>query len=64
MSAKKSLGIVGRKGRHEPTVHRRRQVRAGDPDRSHPNRITQVKTVETDGYNAVQVAVGGNAPRW
>ena len=23
-----------------------------------PNRITQVKTVETDGYSAVQVAVG------
>ena len=23
-----------------------------------PNRVTQVKTVETDGYNAVQVAVG------
>ena len=23
-----------------------------------PNRITQVKSVETDGYNAVQVTVG------
>ena len=23
-----------------------------------PNRITQVKNVETDGYNAIQVAVG------
>ncbi len=23
-----------------------------------PNRVTQVKTVETDGYRAVQVAVG------
>ncbi len=23
-----------------------------------PNRVTQVKTVETDGYNAVQVAAG------
>jgi large subunit ribosomal protein L3 len=28
-----------------------------------PNRITQVKTVETDGYNALQVTAGGSAPR-
>ncbi|MES2491458.1 50S ribosomal protein L3 [Stenotrophobium rhamnosiphilum] len=27
-----------------------------------PNRVTQVKTVETDGYNAVQVAVGEQKP--
>ena len=26
------------------------------------NRITQVKTVETDGYNAVQVAFGSKKP--
>ena len=27
-----------------------------------PNRVTQVKTVETDGYRAVQVAVGSRKP--
>ena len=26
------------------------------------NRITQIKTVETDGYNAVQVAFGSKKP--
>ena len=28
-----------------------------------PNRVTQVKTVETDGYTAVQVAVGDKKPQ-
>ncbi len=28
-----------------------------------PNRVTQVKTVETDGYTAVQVAVGEKKPQ-
>lgn len=28
-----------------------------------PNRVTQVKTVETDGYRAVQVAVGEKKPQ-
>ncbi len=28
-----------------------------------PNRVTQVKTTETDGYNAVQVAVGDKKPQ-
>lgn len=28
-----------------------------------PNRVTQVKTTETDGYNAVQVAVGEKKPQ-
>jgi len=28
-----------------------------------PNRVTQVKTTETDGYNAVQVAVGAKKPQ-
>src|SRR3546814_19816077 len=27
-----------------------------------PNRVSQVKTVETDGYRAVQVAVGAQKP--
>src|SRR5689334_23240011 len=27
-----------------------------------PNRVTQVKTVETDGYRAVQVAIGSRKP--
>ncbi|MBI3171222.1 MAG: 50S ribosomal protein L3, partial [Hydrocarboniphaga effusa] len=28
-----------------------------------PNRVTQIKTVETDGYNAVQVAFGEQKPQ-
>ena len=59
MTAKKhSLGIVGRKagmsrlftedGRSIPVT----VIEAG------PNRITQIKTVDTDGYSAVQVVVG------
>jgi len=28
-----------------------------------PNRVTQIKTAETDGYNAVQVAVGSQKPQ-
>ncbi len=59
MTAKKySLGIVGRKaGMSRVFTEDGRSVPVTLIEAS-PNRITQVKTPETDGYSAVQVAVG------
>ena len=64
MSAKKhSLGIVGRKAG---------MSRFFTPDgksvpvtliEATPNRITQIKTVETDGYTAVQITAGSKRAR-
>jgi large subunit ribosomal protein L3 len=59
MTAKKySLGIVGRKaGMSRIFTEDGRSVPVTLIEAA-PNRITQIKTVETDGYSAVQVAVG------
>ena len=59
MSAKKhSLGLVGRKaGMSRLFTDDGKSVPVTLIEAT-PNRITQVKTVETDGYSAVQVAVG------
>ncbi len=59
MTAKKhSLGIVGRKaGMSRVFTEDGRSVPVTLIEAS-PNRITQVKTPEADGYSAVQVAVG------
>ena len=59
MSAKKySLGIVGRKaGMSRMFTEDGKSVPVTLIEAT-PNRITQVKTVETDGYSAVQVTAG------
>jgi large subunit ribosomal protein L3 len=59
MTAKKySLGIVGRKaGMSRVFTEDGRSVPVTLIEAT-PNRITQIKTVETDGYSAVQVTVG------
>ena len=54
-----SIGIVGRKcGMSRVFTDDGRSIPVTLIEAT-PNRITQVKTVETDGYSAVQVAVGG-----
>ena len=59
MSAKKySLGIVGRKaGMSRMFTEDGKSVPVTLIEAT-PNRITQIKTVETDGYSAVQVTAG------
>jgi large subunit ribosomal protein L3 len=59
MTAKKySLGIVGRKaGMSRVFLEDGKSVPVTLIEAT-PNRITQIKTPETDGYSAVQVAVG------
>lgn len=60
MSAKiHSLGIVGRKAGMSRLFTEDGKSVPVTLIEATPNRITQVKTVETDGYSAVQVAVGG-----
>lgn len=59
MTAKKhSLGIVGRKAGMSRVFTEDGQSIPVTLIEATPNRITQVKTTETDGYSAVQVAVG------
>ncbi|MFT3761712.1 MAG: 50S ribosomal protein L3 [Pseudoxanthomonas sp.] len=59
MTAKKySLGIVGRKAGMTRVFTDDGQSVPVTLIEATPNRITQVKTPETDGYSAVQVAVG------
>ena len=59
MSAKiHSLGIVGRKAGMSRLFTEDGKSVPVTLIEATPNRITQVKTVETDGYSAVQVAVG------
>jgi large subunit ribosomal protein L3 len=59
MTAKKhSLGIVGRKAGMSRVFTEDGQSIPVTLIEATPNRITQVKTVETDGYSAVQVTVG------
>jgi large subunit ribosomal protein L3 len=59
MSAKKySLGIVGRKAGMSRVFTEDGKSIPVTLIEATPNRITQVKTVETDGYSAVQVTAG------
>jgi large subunit ribosomal protein L3 len=59
MTAKKySLGLVGRKAGMSRVFTEDGQSIPVTLIEATPNRITQVKTPETDGYSAVQVAVG------
>ena len=59
MSAKKySLGIVGRKAGMSRMFTEDGKSIPVTLIEATPNRITQIKTPETDGYSAVQVAVG------
>ena len=59
MSAKKySLGIVGRKAGMSRMFTEDGKAVPVTLIEATPNRITQIKTPETDGYSAVQVAVG------
>ena len=53
-----SLGIVGRKAGMSRVFTEDGQSVPVTLIEATPNRITQVKTTETDGYSAVQVAVG------
>ena len=58
MAKKHSLGIVGRKaGMSRMFTEDGKSVPVTLIEAT-PNRITQIKTVDTDGYSAVQVAVG------
>jgi large subunit ribosomal protein L3 len=60
MTAKKySLGIVGRKAGMSRLFTEDGKSIPVTLIEATPNRITQIKTVATDGYSAVQVAVGG-----
>ncbi len=59
MTAKKySLGLVGRKAGMSRIFTEDGKSVPVTLIEATPNRITQIKTVETDGYSAVQVAVG------
>ena len=59
MSAKKySLGIVGRKAGMSRMFTEDGKSIPVTLIEATPNRITQIKTVETDGYSAVQVTAG------
>lgn len=59
MSAKiHSLGIVGRKAGMSRLFTEDGKSVPVTLIEATPNRITQIKTLETDGYSAVQVAVG------
>jgi large subunit ribosomal protein L3 len=59
MTAKKySLGLVGRKAGMTRVFTEDGKAIPVTLIEATPNRITQIKTPETDGYSAVQVAVG------
>src|SRR3970040_1240797 len=59
MTAKKdSLGIVGRKAGMSRFFTPEGQSIPVTLIEATPNRITQIKSVDTDGYSAVQVTVG------
>ena len=57
-ATKYSLGLVGRKAGMSRMFTEDGKSIPVTLIEATPNRITQVKTVETDGYSAVQVAVG------
>ncbi len=60
MTKKYSLGFVGRKaGMSRVFTEDGRSIPVTLIEAT-PNRIAQIKTVETDGYSAVQVTVGAS----
>src|SRR5688500_8859890 len=58
MSAAKTLGLVGRKAGMTRVFNEAGETIPVTVIEALPNRITQVRTAETDGYRAVQVAFG------
>ena len=58
MSAAKAPGLVGRKAGMTRVFTEAGETVPVTVIEAMPNRVTQVRTVETDGYRAVQVAVG------
>src|SRR5262245_62819518 len=58
MSAAKTLGLVGRKAGMTRVFNETGETIPVTVIEALPNRITQVRTVETDGYRALQVAFG------
>lgn len=58
MSAAKTLGLVGRKAGMTRVFTEAGETIPVTVIEALPNRVTQVRTVETDGYRAVQVAFG------
>jgi large subunit ribosomal protein L3 len=58
MSAAKTLGLVGRKAGMTRVFTDAGETVPVTVIEALPNRITQVRTVEVDGYRALQVAVG------
>ena len=58
MSAAKTLGLVGRKAGMTRVFNDAGETVPVTVIEALPNRITQVRTVETDGYRALQVAFG------
>jgi len=62
MSAAKTLGLVGRKAGMTRVFNDAGETVPVTVIEALPNRITQVRTVDTDGYRALQVAVGERKP--
>lgn len=58
MSAAKTPGLVGRKAGMTRVFTEAGETVPVTVIEALPNRVTQVRTVETDGYRAVQVAIG------
>jgi len=58
MSATRTLGLVGRKAGMTRVFSETGETIPVTVIEALPNRITQVRTVETDGYRALQVAFG------
>ena len=58
MSAAKTPGLVGRKAGMTRVFTEAGETVPVTVIEALPNRVTQVRTVETDGYRALQVAVG------
>jgi large subunit ribosomal protein L3 len=62
MSAAKTLGLVGRKAGMTRVFTDAGETVPVTVIEALPNRITQVRTVENDGYRALQVAFGERKP--
>jgi large subunit ribosomal protein L3 len=62
MSAAKTLGLVGRKAGMTRVFNDAGETVPVTVIEALPNRITQVRTVDTDGYRALQVAFGNRKP--
>ncbi|PZN26326.1 MAG: 50S ribosomal protein L3, partial [Proteobacteria bacterium] len=62
MSAAKTLGLVGRKAGMTRVFNEAGESVPVTVIEALPNRVTQVRTVENDGYRALQVAFGSRKP--